>query len=80
MRGRVSARVCLCLSLSSAACADKAPPALFPRPDPPELARPRVTSEPACVPEHAPEGPTSGQPTCETEAAPPPPASPPAPP
>lgn len=72
MRGRVSARVCLCLSLSSAACADKAPPALFPRPDPPELAQPRVTSEPACAPAPTTTTATSGQPTCETEPAPPP--------
>ncbi|MFV8753612.1 hypothetical protein ACNOYE_23915 [Nannocystaceae bacterium ST9] len=34
--------------LLAAACADKAPPALFPHPQPPAMARPVTQTEPDC--------------------------------
>jgi hypothetical protein len=47
--------------LTSAGCADKAPPALFPRPEPPVLARP---IQPECS-----EGQPEGEPANATEPA-----------
>lgn len=53
----------LLVLLASAACADKAPPALFPHPEPPVLAQP---IQPACIPAKA-----GSEPANATEPKPP---------
>lgn len=67
MRARVWIPLWLWL-LTSAACADKAPPALFPHPEPPQLAQP--------IPPPVPESPPTPVPACEPEPTPAPSGSP----
>lgn len=63
------------IALGSAACADKAPPALFPHPQPPELARP---IQPTCSEAEGDPDPRipadnpadSSRPACEDDPAP----------
>lgn len=63
MRSAPGGPILLLGCLLSAACADKSPPALFPHPDPPELARPLASGCPPTKPdaEAKPPSPSAGE-------------------